>query len=187
MAADRTPNDLADRLQAELDEYPTFMDLMEMQERLGPLADFLDALGFDHDAELVRRMLFPSGTVADLRATVREQAEQLDTLRNERVERIVLPPGHTVEDRLAAIRSTPNGALVNIGKPNDRGGGWFRQYRRVDSRRHGVSQLGYFRDGDTADQDIRMTRPDEPWAIEVTHLPVDALAAPGGGVPEEGA
>lgn len=78
--ADRPDHDLADRLIAELDEYPTFMDLMEMQERLSPLADFLDALGFDHDAELVRRMLFPTGTVAELRAERDEYRRQLDTL-----------------------------------------------------------------------------------------------------------
>lgn len=73
-------HDLADRLAAELDEYPTFMDLMEMQERLGPLADYLDGLGFDHDAELVRRMLFPTGTVGELRAERDEFRRQLDTL-----------------------------------------------------------------------------------------------------------
>jgi hypothetical protein len=65
---------------AELDEYPTFMDLMEMQERLAPLADYLDALGFDHDAELVRRMLFPTGTVADLRAERDDLAARLSAL-----------------------------------------------------------------------------------------------------------
>jgi hypothetical protein len=66
---------------AELDEYPTFMDLMEMQERLAPLADYLDALRFDHDAELVRRMLFPTGTVADLRAERDDLAARLNTAR----------------------------------------------------------------------------------------------------------
>jgi hypothetical protein len=85
---------------AELDEYPTFMDLMEMQERLAPLADYLDALGFDHDAELVRRMLFPTGTVADLRAERDDLAARLSAL-TDAIDALDIP--RTLKIRLAAL------------------------------------------------------------------------------------
>lgn len=57
-----------DQLIADLDEFPSFSEVQEMAERLGPLADYLDALGFDNDAELIRRIIDPQTTVGQLRA-----------------------------------------------------------------------------------------------------------------------
>lgn len=82
---------------------------------------------------------------------------------------VELAPGHDNEDRRAALLSTPVGAYVRAGNPPH-----LRTYHRRDDRNYGVAHLGYFRDGDSADQDIRlMCKEDQPWVVEVTHLPVD--------------
>lgn len=69
-----------DRLNAELDEFPSFMEVHEMGDRLAPLADFLDALGFDNDAEIIRRIIDPQSTVAQLRDELRTAVARVEEL-----------------------------------------------------------------------------------------------------------
>lgn len=57
-----------DQLLADFDEFPSFAEAHDMADRLGPLADYMDALGFDNDAELIRRIIDPQTTVGQLRS-----------------------------------------------------------------------------------------------------------------------
>ena len=58
-----------------------------------------------------------------------------------------------------------------------------QNYRRVEAKpgqNSGLVRLGYHRDGDAgsrADQDIRASDNSKPWAVQVTHVPVDLLRA----------
>ena len=67
------------RLLEEQDDWPTFIEVSEMGDRLSPLADYLDALGFDNDAAIIRMIIEPPSNIRDLK-------QEIDRLRGQLAE-----------------------------------------------------------------------------------------------------
>lgn len=66
------------RLLEEQDEWPTFLEVAEMGDRLSPLADYLDALGFDNDAAIIRMIIEPPSKIRDLKNQLQKAQEELE-------------------------------------------------------------------------------------------------------------